>query len=103
MKNHIWLYKRNTWSLTKSYVVINKSCFVIQQMCAAAAGYNPCLGSTPQAITCPGGELIRSPNPHSDKFAGPLAQGVWERKHGPSVPRFPRSFGSLKIEDESSI
>ena len=40
-------------------------------MCAAAAaaataGYNPCLGSNPQAITCPGGELIRSPNPHSD-------------------------------------
>ena len=37
-------------------------------MCAAAAaaGYNPCPGSNPQAITCPGGELIRSPNPHSD-------------------------------------
>ena len=33
---------------------------------AAAAGYNPCPGSNPQAITCPGGELIRSPNPHSD-------------------------------------
>ena len=33
---------------------------------AAAAGYNPCPGSNPQAITCPGGELIRSPNPHAD-------------------------------------
>ena len=28
---------------------------------AAAAGYNPCPGSNPQVITCPGGELIRSP------------------------------------------
>ena len=36
-------------------------------MCAAA-GYNPCPGSNPQAITCPGGELIRSPNPHSDIY-----------------------------------
>ena len=38
-------------------------------MCAAAAtaGYNPCPGSSPQTITCPGGELIRSPNPHSDE------------------------------------
>ena len=41
-------------------------------MCAAAAaaaataGYNPCPGSNPQAITCRGGALIRSPNPHSD-------------------------------------
>ena len=31
-------------------------------MCpAAAAGYNPCPGSNPLTITCPGGELIRSP------------------------------------------
>ena len=28
---------------------------------AAAAGYNPCPGSNPLTITCPGGELIRSP------------------------------------------
>ena len=27
---------------------------------AAAAGYNAYPGSNPQAITCPGGELIRS-------------------------------------------
>ena len=33
---------------------------------AAAAGYNPCPGSNPQAITCPGGELIRSHNAYSD-------------------------------------
>ena len=33
---------------------------------AAAAGYNACPGSNPLTITCPGGELIRSPNPHSD-------------------------------------
>ena len=31
-------------------------------MCpAAAAGYNACPGSNPLTITCPGGELIRSP------------------------------------------
>ena len=28
---------------------------------AAAAGYNACPGSNPLTITCPGGELIRSP------------------------------------------
>ena len=37
-------------------------------MCAATAGYNPCPGSNPQAITCPGGELIRAPNPHPDIY-----------------------------------
>ena len=36
--------------------------------CAAAAGYNTYPESNPQAITCPGSELIRSPNPHSDKI-----------------------------------
>ena len=42
-------------------------------MCAAAtAGYDPCPGSNPQAITCPGGELIRSPNPHSDELRSDL-------------------------------
>ena len=39
---------------------------------AAAAGSNLCPGSNPQAITCPGGELIRSPNPHSDNTINPL-------------------------------
>ncbi len=36
---------------------------------AAAASYNACPGSNPVTITCPGGELIRSPNPHSDSVA----------------------------------
>ena len=35
---------------------------------AAAAGYNACPGSNPLTITCPGGELIRSPDPHSDNI-----------------------------------
>ena len=37
-------------------------------MCDAAAGYNAYPGSNPQAITCRGDELIRSPNPHSDNI-----------------------------------